>query len=113
LLSRTTRSVMPTPAGEQLLSTVRPALSEIEAQLNALNELRELPSGSLRLTAGRHAVETVLWPVLLRLNTRYPDIKVEVLIEPALTDIVTEQYDAGVRRGETDRPGYDCPAHRP
>src|SRR3984957_15971966 len=88
LLTRTTRSVMPTPAGE------------IEARLNALSELRELPSGSLRLTAGRHAVQTVLWPALLRLNTRYPDIKVEVSIEPALTDIVTEQYDAGVRRGE-------------
>jgi len=100
LLTRTTRSVMPTPAGEQLLSTLRPALGEIEAQLNALSELRELPSGSLRLTAGRHAAETVLWPALLRLNTRYPDIKVEVSIEPALTDIVTEQYDAGVRRGE-------------
>ena len=100
LLTRTTRSVMPTPAGEQLLSTLRPALGEIEAQLNALSELRELPSGSLRLTAGRHAVETVLWPALLRLNTRYPDIKVEVSIEPALIDIVTEQYDAGVRQGE-------------
>jgi len=100
LFTRTTRSVMPTPAGEQLLSTLRPALGEIEAQLNALSELRELPSGSLRLTAGRHAVETVLWPALLRLNARYPDIKVEVSIEPALTDIVTEQYDAGVRLGE-------------
>ncbi len=82
------------------LSTLRPALGEIEVQLNALSELRELPSGSLRLTAGRHAVETVLWPALLRLNTRYPDIKVEVSIEPALTDIVAEQYDAGVRLGE-------------
>src|ERR1700722_14360696 len=100
LLTRSTRSVMPTPAGEQLLSTLRPALGEIEAQLNALSELRELPSGPLRLTAGRHAVETVLWPALLRLNTLYPDIKVEVSIEPALTDIVAEQYDAGVRRGE-------------
>jgi DNA-binding transcriptional LysR family regulator len=100
LLTRTTRSVMPTPAGEQLLSTLRPALGEIEAQLSVLSERRELPSGSLRLTAGRHAVETVLWPALLRLSTRYPDIKVEVSIEPALTDIVTEQYDAGVRLGE-------------
>src|ERR1700756_1046659 len=82
LLTRTTRSVMPTPAGEQLLSTLRPALGEIEAQLNALSELRELPSGSLRLTAGRHAVRTVLWPALLRLNTAYPDIKVEGSMEP-------------------------------
>jgi DNA-binding transcriptional LysR family regulator len=100
LLTRTTRSVMPTPAGEQLLSTLRPALGEIEAQLNALSELREAPSGSLRLTAGRHAAETVLWPALLRLTARYPDIKVEVSIEPALIDIVTGQYDAGVRLGE-------------
>ena len=100
LLTRTTRSVMPTPAGEQLLSTLRPALGEIEARLNALSELRELPSGSLRLTAGPHAVRTVLWPALLRLNTRYPDIKIEVSIEPALTDIVTDGYDAGVRLGE-------------
>jgi DNA-binding transcriptional LysR family regulator len=68
LLTRTTRSVMPTPAGEQLLSTLRPALGEIVAQLDALSELRELPSGSLRLTAGRHAAETVLWPAVLRLN---------------------------------------------
>jgi DNA-binding transcriptional LysR family regulator len=73
--------------------------------VNALSELRELPSGSLRLTAGRHAVETVSWPALLRLNTRYPDIKVEASIEPALTDIVTEQYDAGVRRGNRS-PGH-------
>src|SRR5258705_1306750 len=102
LLTRTTRSVMPTPAGEQLLSTLRPALAEIEAQLNALSELRELPSGSLRLTAGLHAVETVLWAALLRLNTRYPDIQVEVSIEPALTDIVTEQYDARAPRHEHD-----------
>ncbi len=81
LLTRTTRSVMP-------------------AQLNALRELRELPSGSLRLTAGPHAVRTVLWPALLRLNTRYPDIKIEVSIDATLTDIVTEGYDAGVRLGE-------------
>jgi len=84
---------MPTPAGEQLLSTLRPALGEIEAQLDALSELRELPSGSLRLTAGPHAVRTVLWPVLLRLNTRYPDIKIEVSIDATLTDIVTEGYE--------------------
>jgi DNA-binding transcriptional LysR family regulator len=100
LLTRTTRSVAPTPAGDQLLSTLRPALDEIEAQLNALGELREVPSGSLRLTAGQHAAQTVLWPALLRLNARYPDIKVEVSIEPALIDIVTGQYDAGVRLGE-------------
>src|SRR4051794_34600056 len=67
LLMRTTRSVAPTPAGEQLLATLGPALGEIEARLAALSELREQPSGSLRLTAGRHALETVLWPALLRM----------------------------------------------
>jgi DNA-binding transcriptional LysR family regulator len=100
LLTRTTRSVAPTPAGEQLLETLRPAFGDIETRLAALSELRDLPSGSLRLTAGRHAVETVLWPALLRLSARYPDIKVEVSIDSALTDIVTEQFDAGIRLGE-------------
>lgn len=100
LLTRTTRNVAPTAAGEQLLSTLGPALGDIEARLQALGELREQPSGSLRLTAGRHAAETVLWPALLRLADRYPDIKVEVAIDSALTDIVTEQFDAGIRLGE-------------
>lgn len=100
LLTRTTRSVAPTPAGEQLLATLRPALGEIEARIEALGELRERPSGSLRLTAGRHAAETVLWPALLRLAERHPDIRVEVAIDSALTDIVTERFDAGVRLGE-------------
>ena len=100
LLTRTTRNVAPTPAGEQLLATLGPALGDIEARIQALGELREQPSGSLRLTAGRHAAETVLWPALLRLTDRYPDIKVEVAIHSALTDIVTEQFDAGIRLGE-------------
>lgn len=100
LLTRTTRSVMPTPAGVQLLETLGPALGEIEARLEALSALREEPSGSLRLTAGRHAVETVLWPAVLRLTARYPDIKVEISVSSALNDIVTEQFDAGVRLGE-------------
>jgi hypothetical protein len=87
-------------------------------QPSALSECRKINSrwgipSTRAIGAGRHAVETVLWPALLRLNTRYPDIKVEVSIEPALTDIVTAQYDAGVRRRGTDRPGYDRPAHRP
>jgi DNA-binding transcriptional LysR family regulator len=82
LLTRTTRSMMPTPAGEQLLSTLRPAQSEIEAQLNALSELRELPSGSLRLTAGRHAVETVLWPALLRPSTAIPTSRLRCRSNP-------------------------------
>lgn len=100
LLTRNTRRVAPTPAGEQLLATLMPAFGDIEARLASLSELRDQPSGSLRLTAGRHAVETILWPALLRLSARYPDITVEVSIDSALTDIVTEQYDAGIRLGE-------------
>lgn len=100
LLTRTTRSVAPTPAGEQLLATLKPAFEDIEARLAALSELREQPSGLLRLTAGRHAAETVLWPALLRLTARYPDITVEVSIDSRLTDIVAEQFDAGIRLGE-------------
>ena len=101
LLTRTTRSLMPTPAGEQLLSTLRPAVGEIEAQLNALSELRRIALGiapAHRWPAFRQ--DSVLWAALLRLNTRSPDIKIEVPIELALTDIVTEEYDAGVRPGE-------------
>ena len=100
LLTRTTRSVAPTPAGEQLLATLRPAFGDIEARLEALGELREQPSGSLRLTAGRHAAETVLWPALLRLAERYPDVTVEVVVSAALVDIVAERFDAGIRLGE-------------
>ena len=100
LLTRTTRSVAPTPAGEALLATLRPALGEIEERLRLLQELREKPSGSLRLTAGRHACQTVLWPALLRLTRRYPDIQVEVAADGAMVDIVADRYDAGVRLGE-------------
>src|SRR5579871_5668213 len=95
LLTRTTRSIAPTPAGEQLLATLRPALGDIEARLAALGEQREQPSGTLRLTTSRHAAETVLWPALLLLSARYPDITVEVGLSGALVDIVAEGYDAG------------------
>lgn len=89
-----------TAAGAQLLATLGPALGNIEARLQALSELHEQPSGSLRLTTGRHAAETVLWPALLRLGKRYPDIKMEVAIDSTLVDIVGEQFDAGIRLGE-------------
>jgi DNA-binding transcriptional LysR family regulator len=100
LLTRTTRSVAPTEAGERLLRTLGPRLDEIEAELAALNELREKPAGNIRITAGEHAAEAILWPAMARLLPEYPDINVEIVIDQGLTDIVAGRYDAGVRLGE-------------
>src|SRR5213076_1642874 len=98
LLTRTTRSVAPTEAGERLLRTVAPKLEEIDAELSALTELRDKPAGTLRVTAGEHSAVTMLWPALAKMLPRYPDITVEV--NYGLTDIVAERDDAGVRLGE-------------
>ncbi|MBX5170692.1 MULTISPECIES: LysR family transcriptional regulator [unclassified Rhizobium] len=100
LLTRTTRSLAPTDAGEQLLSTLAPALGTIEARLAALSEFRDKPAGSFRITAGQHAIDTILWPKLSAFLRHYPDIKVELVAESALTDIVAERFDAGVRLGD-------------
>ena len=100
LLARTTRSVAPTEAGERLLRALGPRFDEIEAELAELSELRDKPAGTIRITSGEHAAETILWPVLAKLLPRYPDIKVELNIDYGLTDIVAERYDAGVRLGE-------------
>jgi DNA-binding transcriptional LysR family regulator len=100
LLNRTTRSVSPTAAGERLLRTVGPRFEEIRAELAELGELRHKPAGTIRLTATENAAESVLWPALRTLLPNYPDIKVEVIIDYGLTDIVAEQDDAGVRPGE-------------
>jgi DNA-binding transcriptional LysR family regulator len=100
LLSRNTRSVSPTPAGARLLSTVGPRMDEIESELAALSEFRDRPAGTIRITAGEHAAEAVLWPALAKLLPDYPDINAEVIVDYGLTDIVAERYDAGVRLGE-------------
>ena len=100
LLTRTTRSVAPTPAGERLLTTMGPLLDEIEAGMAALSEFRDKPAGTIRITTGEHAAHTVLWPALERLLPDYPDIKVELDLNNGLTDIVAGRYDAGVRLGE-------------
>jgi DNA-binding transcriptional LysR family regulator len=100
LLTRTTRSVAPTEAGERLLRAAGPRLEEIESELAALSALRDAPGGTIRITAHAHAVRTVLWPALLRLLPAYPEISVEVAIESSLTDIVAERFDAGIRTGE-------------
>jgi DNA-binding transcriptional LysR family regulator len=100
LLMRTTRSVAPTEAGERLLQSVGPRFEEIEAEIASLRELRNRPSGMIRLTSAEHAAKTILWPKLEKFLPKYPDIKVEVNIDYGLTDIVTERFDAGVRLGE-------------
>jgi DNA-binding transcriptional LysR family regulator len=100
LLTRTTRSVAPTEAGERLARTAGPRFEEIDAELAALSALREKPAGTIRVTTGEHAADTILWPALAKLVPLYPDIKVELIIEHGLTDIVAERYDAGVRLGE-------------
>jgi len=100
LLTRTTRSVAPTEAGERLLATVGHRFEEIEAELEALSELREKPAGAIRITAGEHAADTILWPKLAKFLPQYPDIKVEIIVDYGLTDIVAQRYDAGVRLGE-------------
>lgn len=100
LLTRTTRSVAPTEAGERLIETLGPALEEIDARIASLTELRERPAGTIRITSSEHAARTLLWPAIDRLTEEYPDINVEVSVEAALTDIVAERFDAGVRLGE-------------
>jgi DNA-binding transcriptional LysR family regulator len=100
LLTRTTRSIAPTAAGERLLQTIAPQFEEIESALASLNELRDKPAGTIRITAGEHPALTVLQPALAKILPHYPDIKVEIIVDYGLTDIVTEGYDAGVRLGE-------------
>jgi DNA-binding transcriptional LysR family regulator len=99
LLTRTTRSVAPTEAGERLLRTIGPRLEEIDAELAALSELRNKPAGAVRLTADENAARAVLWPALQKFLPDYPDVKVEVVVDYGLSDIVADQYDAGVRLG--------------
>src|SRR5438128_326676 len=100
LLTRTTRSVSPTEAGERLLQTVGPRFEEIEAELAALSELREKPAGTIRITATDHSADTILWPRLAKFLPEYPHIKTEITIDYGFTDIVAQRYDAGVRSGE-------------
>ncbi|EIM26719.1 LysR family transcriptional regulator [Microvirga lotononidis] len=100
LLTRTTRSVSPTEAGERLIRSIGPRLDEIEAELESLSELREKPAGTIRITATDYAIDQILWPKLERFLPKYPDIKVELGIDYGLTDIAAQAYDAGVRLGE-------------
>ncbi|MCO1367038.1 LysR family transcriptional regulator [Burkholderia multivorans] len=101
LLTRTTRSVSTTEAGARLLETAGPRLAEVQAEMSAVSELHDKPSGMLRITATEHAADTVLWPRLAEFLNTYPDIKVEVAIDYGMADIAAERYDMGIRLGGT------------
>lgn len=101
LLTRTTRSVSTTEAGERVLTTVAPRFDEIKAELLALNELRDRPAGTVRITCSEHVAETILWPKLAPVLRQFPDIKLELYIEHSFTNIAAERFDAGVRLGES------------
>ena len=100
LLTRTTRSVSPTEAGERLIQSISPHFEEIDASLEAVTAMRERPAGTVRITAGEHAATTILWPKLAPLLREYPDIHLEVTVDQALINIVEGRYDAGIRLGE-------------
>jgi DNA-binding transcriptional LysR family regulator len=100
LLTRTTRSVSPTEAGERLLRSLPARFEEIEAELAAVSEFRDKPSGTLRITATDYTIRTLLWPRLAKVLRRYPDIKLEIITDYGLSDIVAERYDIGVRLGD-------------
>lgn len=100
LLTRTTRSVSPTQAGERLLQNLGPLYQEIETELAALSEHRDKPAGTIRITTAEHAADSLLWPKLASFLPDYPDIKVEIVVDYGLTDIVAQRYDAGVRLGD-------------
>lgn len=101
LLTRTTRSVAPTPAGERLMKAIGHRFDEIEAELDALTELRDKPAGTVRITCGDHVLRTVLLPRLAPLLRDYPDIRLEFDVSYGFRDIVADRFDAGVRMGDT------------
>ncbi|MEA3013730.1 MAG: hypothetical protein QOD42_2275 [Sphingomonadales bacterium] len=101
LLTRTTRCVSTTEAGDRLLRRVGPLFDDIGIELQALGELRAIPAGTVRITTGEHAASTILWPTLSKLLPGYPDLTVEISVNAGFIDIVAERFDAGVRLGET------------
>lgn len=101
LLNRTTRTVVPTEAGDRLLLTVCALFDGVEAELASLGELRDRPSGTIRITTSAHAAKTILEPALVPLLAQYPDLKIELSADAGFVDIVAEKFDAGVRLGET------------
>jgi DNA-binding transcriptional LysR family regulator len=100
LLTRTTRSVSPTEAGERLLAKLRPAFDQIDVELDALSDMRDKPTGTIRITTSQHAASTIIWPVLRKLLPQHPDLGIELSLDASLRDIVADRFDAGVRLGE-------------
>ena len=100
LLTRTTRSVSPTEAGERLMRNIGPHFDDIQSEMASLSDLRDKPAGNFRITTTEHAADTILWPAIEKLVSKYPDIGVEIVIDYGLSDIVSERFDAGVRLGE-------------
>lgn len=100
LLTRTTRSIATSEAGERLFLSVAARFDEIDAELAAVQEQRDKPSGSVRITTAEHAANSVLWPKLAPLMRDYPDLRIEICIDYTLADIVAQRYDAGVRLGD-------------
>jgi DNA-binding transcriptional LysR family regulator len=100
LLTRTTRNIALTEAGAKLLSNLKPAFDDIQHSLDSLDELREKPAGTIRVTSSRSAADAILMPVVRKLLADYPDLNIEISVDQKLTDIVGEGFDAGVRLGE-------------
>jgi DNA-binding transcriptional LysR family regulator len=100
LLTRTTRSVSPTIAGERLVNAIGHRLDEIEAELDALTALRDKPAGTVRVTCSDQVLRAIIWPKLVPLLKQYPDVHVEFDVSYRLRDIVADRFDAGVRLGE-------------
>jgi DNA-binding transcriptional LysR family regulator len=100
LLNRTTRSVAPTQAGERLFRTIAPRFEEMDRELSVLSELRQKPAGTIRITSTEYAAAGIVLPALAKILPDHPDIKIEVIIDYGLTNIIAEQYDAGIRPGE-------------
>ncbi len=100
LLTRTTRSVSTTEAGERLVGAIGPHFDEVRREVEGLSALRDKPAGTIRITSGDHPAETILWPMLEKLLPKYPDINVEVSVDDTLRDLAEDRFDAGVRLGE-------------
>jgi DNA-binding transcriptional LysR family regulator len=101
LLTRTTRNVVPTDAGEQMMETLRPAINDIRSRIDALSAMRQRPGGTIRITSSRLPAQAILMPKVKRLMGDYPDINVEISVEQKFVDLVSERFDAGVRLGES------------
>ena len=101
LLTRTTRSVAPTEAGERIIACLEPRIDELEQELESLIQLNGTPSGNIRLSAGEHAARSLVWPKLKPFLREYPEINVELVVDNGFVDIVEGRFDAGIRLGES------------